>query len=103
MVLQADKVEVHPKEGGKEIERIVAAGNVRVITGSRSSLSDQVEYLEALDLLILSGNAKVIDGQNTITGPLIRVYLKEDRAEVEGNTVERPKFLFHPDSQKKKK
>ncbi len=101
MVLHADKVEVYPKDKGEDIERMVATGNVRVVHGSRASVSDRVEYVEEVGLLILTGHAKVVDGNNTITGPLIRVYLNEDRAEVEGNTVERPKFLFYPDSMKK--
>lgn len=100
MVLHADEVEVYPKDGGEDIERIVAVGHVRAMTASRSSVSDRLEYLENGGLLILTGNAKVSDGNNTITGPLIRVYLEEDRAEVEGNTSERPKFLFHPDTLK---
>ncbi len=101
MVLHAEKVEVYPKDKGKDVERIVATGNVRVVHGTRASVSDRVEYIEDGEFLILTGNAKVLDGNNTITGPLIRIYLNEDRAEVEGNTVERPKFLFYPDSLKK--
>lgn len=100
MVVHADEVEVHPGEGGEEIERIVATGNVRVMTGTRSSVSDRVEYLQQGSLLILTGNARVSDGNNTIAGPLIRVYLDEDRAEVEGNPSERPTFLFHPETMK---
>jgi lipopolysaccharide transport protein LptA len=103
MVLNADQVTVHPKDGGDDIERIVATGNVRVISGSRSSVSDRVEYVDDTEVLILTGNAKVMDGKNTIAGPVIRVYLKEDRAEVEGNNLERPKFLFHPDTMKSQK
>ncbi len=103
MVMHADKVDVQTANSGQDIERIVATGNARVISGSRSSMSDRVEYIEAQDFLILTGNARVSDGNNTISGPLIRVYLKEDRAEVEGSTAERPKFLFHPDTLKKTK
>lgn len=100
MVLHADAVEVHPAEGGEDIERIVATGHVQVMTGTRSSVSDRVEYLQQGALLILTGNARVSDGNNTIVGPLIRVYLDEDRAEVEGSPSERPTFLFHPETMK---
>jgi lipopolysaccharide transport protein LptA len=101
MVLHADKVDIFPGDGGESIDRIVATGHVRVISGSRASVSDRVEYLEETAVLIMTGHAKVQDGNNTITGPLIRVYLDEDRAEVEGNTVERPKFFFLPETLKK--
>ncbi|MEK6776104.1 MAG: lipopolysaccharide transport periplasmic protein LptA [bacterium] len=103
MVMHADKVDVQTANSGQDVERIIAQGNARVISGTRSSISDRVEYVQAQDLLVLTGNAKVSDGNNTISGPLIRVYLKEDRAEVEGSTGERPKFLFHPDTLKKPK
>ncbi|OIP63576.1 MAG: hypothetical protein CO150_05620 [Nitrospirae bacterium CG_4_9_14_3_um_filter_53_35] len=103
MVMHADQADVQTANSGQDIERVLAAGHVRVISGSRSSMSDRAEYIEAQDLLILTGNARVSDGNNTLSGPLIRVYLKEDRAEVEGSTAERPKFLFHPDTLRKTK
>jgi lipopolysaccharide export system protein LptA len=102
MVLHADRVEIYPKDKGQEIDKMVATGHVRVASGTRSSFSDHVEYIEESEILILTGNAKVSDGHNTITGPIIRVYLREDRTEVEGNTVERPRFLFYPDDLKEK-
>ncbi len=97
MVLYADRVELYPRERGKQIDKVVASGHVRVLDGSRSAWADRAEYIDATEILVLTGNAKVSDGQNTITGPLIRVYLREERTEVEGNTVERPRFLFYPD------
>ncbi len=100
MVLHADRVDTYPKNGGEDVERIVARGHVRVIQGSQTSVADQVEYLKQGELLILTGHARVSDGKNTVFGPLIRVYLDENRAEVEGNTVERPKFLFYPEERK---
>jgi len=96
MVLRADRVDVFPKEGGQAIERIQAQGNVRVTAGPRTSVSDRAEYWDAEALLLLVGNARLSDGKRTLTGPLIRVYLDQDRAEVEGDTVERPTFLFEP-------
>ena len=94
MVLRADRVDVFPKEGGQAVERIRAQGNVRVSAGGRTSVSDRAEYRDAEALLLLIGNARLSDGTRTLTGPLIRVYLDQDRAEVEGDTVERPTFMF---------
>lgn len=96
MILYADKVETYPKDGGEDLERVVATGHVKVINGTRTSVADRAEYLEEGEILLLTGNAKVSDSSNTLIGPVIRVYLNEDRTEVEGNTVERPKFLFYP-------
>lgn len=103
MVLYADRVQIHPGEEGTEIEKVVATGRVRVVDGSRSASSDRAEYMDAGEILILTGNAKLSDGQNTITGPLIRVYLREERTEVEGNGGERPRFLFYPDKLKQER
>jgi lipopolysaccharide export system protein LptA len=99
-ILYADRVETYPKQGGEDVDRIVAIGNVRVVRGSRLSMADRAEYLEAGELLILSGHAKISEGNNTISGAVIRVYLDEDRTEVEGDTVERPRFLFYPEDGK---
>jgi lipopolysaccharide export system protein LptA len=102
MILYADKVVTYPKDGGEDLERVIATGHVKVISGNRTSVADRAEYLEEGEILLLTGNAKVTDENNTLTGPLIRVYLNEDRTEVEGNTVERPKFLFYPEKGKDK-
>ncbi|NOY54051.1 MAG: hypothetical protein GXP58_10625 [Deltaproteobacteria bacterium] len=101
MILYADKVETYPENKGKDLKRVVATGHVKVISGTRSSVADRAEYLEEGEILVLTGNAKVYDGDNTLIGPVIRIYLNEDRTEVEGNTVERPKFLFYPGKGKK--
>jgi len=102
MILYADRVETYPENGGKDLKRVVATGHVKVISGPRTSVADRAEYLETGEILVLTGNAKVTDGDNTLIGPVIRVYLNEDRTEVEGNTVERPKFLFYPGTDQKK-
>jgi len=94
-------VETYPEKGGEDLKRVVATGHVKVISGTRTSVADQAEYLEEGEILVLTGNAKVSDGSNTLIGPVIRVYLNEDRTEVEGNTVQRPKFLFYPGKVKK--
>ncbi len=100
-ILYADRVETYPKKGAEDVDRIVATGNVRVVRGSRLSMADRAEYLESGELLILSGHAKITEGNNTISGAIIRVYLDEDRTEVEGDTVERPRFLFFPEEGKR--
>ncbi len=99
-ILYADRVETYPKKGAEDVDRIVAIGNVRVVRGSRLSTADRAEYRESEALLILSGRAKVSEGNNTVSGAVIRVYLDEERTEVEGDTAERPRFLFYPENGK---
>ncbi|WP_147821373.1 lipopolysaccharide transport periplasmic protein LptA [Salidesulfovibrio onnuriiensis] len=76
------------------IDRIVAKGNVRAEKGKTKGSCGKVTYQVADRILIMEDNPKLSDGPNSITGDVIRYYVKENRSEVVGNKGKRVEALF---------
>ena len=67
-----------------EIERIVAKGNVRMKRDKNSSTSDRATYTMDTGVLVLEGNPRLTDGENVITGEVVRYFMHENRSDVTG-------------------
>lgn len=77
--------------GAGELDRLVASGNVRMSAeGGRNGTCSKATYTAADGVLVMEGNPKVSDAENTITGEVIKYYTQENRSEVIGgkNRVE---------------
>jgi lipopolysaccharide transport protein LptA len=85
-----------------KVERFVAKGRVRIVTEQYTTDSQQAEYVQATDILTLTGpNSRVVSGSNVITGPKIVLQRSEGKAVVEGAGSERVKAVFSQDSREK--
>ena len=96
------KAEKSGKSGGApaglaagDVERLVAQGNV-VMTEpeGRSGSSDKATYTTGDGVLLMEGNPRLTDGENTITGETIRYYTQENRSEVIGGSKKRVEAVF---------
>jgi lipopolysaccharide transport protein LptA len=84
------------------VERFVAKGHVRIVTDQYTTDSQQAEYVQATDILTLTGpNSRVVSGGNTITGPKIVLQRAEGKAMVEGGGAERVRAVFSQESREK--
>jgi lipopolysaccharide export system protein LptA len=84
------------------VEKFVAKGRVRIVTDQYTTDSHQAEYVQATDILTLTGpNSRVVSGGNTITGPKIVLERAEGKAVVEGAGSERVKAVFSQESKEK--
>lgn len=93
----ADRTEVYLDEKGDRIARIVSTGNVRVVTRDcKTGTARRAEYTDLDQRLVLSGNARVWEDENVVTGETITIYLDEDRSVVEGGRQERVRAVIHP-------
>ena len=72
-----------PKGGG--LKSVVAEGTVRVRHGGREMTGDKAVFDGSEEIITVSGNTTVRDGNNSISGDRITVYLKEDRSVVENS------------------
>lgn len=82
---------------GEEIDRVVASGGVRMQRGTTEGTSESVTYLVGDNLLLMEGNPEIRDGKNTVTGKVIKFYVKENRSEVVGGNGKRVEaILFAP-------
>ncbi len=71
------------KGGG--VRSVVAEGTVRVRHGGREMTGDKAVFDGLADTITVSGNSTVRDGNNSISGDRITIYMKEDRSVVENS------------------
>lgn len=103
MRIWARKLTVYFAEGGKksatpgdtgEIEKIVAQGSVRLEREGKQGTCDKATYQVGPGVLVMEGDPQLADGDNSITGRVIRLYLKDNRSEVEGGGGKQVEAIF---------
>jgi lipopolysaccharide export system protein LptA len=83
--IKAQKLEVSfEPEGKRSLRKITARGNVEVTRGDESAHGEVAEYDPAAATIVLSQNAKLGSGANSVAGEKVMVYLNDKRAVVLG-------------------
>lgn len=96
-VQYADRMEVYLDERGDRVLRTTSTGSVRIVTRDcRTATARRAEYHDLEQRVILSGDARVWQDDNVVTGDTITIYLSQDRSIVEGGSQERAKAVFYP-------
>jgi len=102
-VQYADRVEVYLDEKGDRVVRTVSTGGVRIITRDcRTGTAQRAEYFDLDQRVVLSGNARVWQEDNVVSGDTITIFLSEDRSVVQGGKEERVKAVFYPRDETKR-
>lgn len=92
----ADRMEVYFDEKGNRVLRAVSTGSIRIITRDcRSATAKRAEYFDLEQRVVLSGNARVWQDDNVVSGDTITIYLSQDRSVVQGGHQERVKAVFY--------
>ncbi|MDR3203838.1 MAG: hypothetical protein LBV23_03715 [Deltaproteobacteria bacterium] len=92
---------VQPLEGNQSIHRVECEGTVKIQQANRLAVGDKALYLVKSQprRLILTGQARVWDGQSSVTGHQVVYYLDENRSRVESRQNQRVKaFIDQSDS-----
>ena len=93
----AERMEVCLDEKGDKVMRTVSTGAVRIITRDcRTGTAQRAEYYDAEQRVVLTGDARVWQDENVVTGERITIFLAEDRSMVEGGAGGRVKSIFYP-------
>ena len=96
-VQYADRMEVYLDEKGDRILRTVSTGTVKIITRDcRTGTARRAEYQDLEQRVVLSGNARVWQDDNVVSGDTITIFLAQDKSIVQGGKQERVKAVFHP-------
>ena len=95
------KTEMLAAEGGTELDKVEAKGNVLLIQGDRTASGDEALYLRESNRIILNGNATLREGKNVIRGDRVIVFLNEDRGVVESDH-QQVKAIIYPGETKTK-
>ena len=96
IVIYADVLEAMIVEDGKGIERVVADGNVKIQQGLRVASCKKAVFYNLDQKVVLTGDPRVWEGSNMVSGDEIILDIKQDRVEVKGGLGEGGKARIYP-------
>ena len=96
MVIYADSIEALIIEDGKGIERVTAGGNVKIQQGLRVANCQKAIFYNLDQKVILTGDPKVSEGENIVSGDEIIFDIDKDRMELKGGASGRGKAKIQP-------
>ena len=83
MVIFSDRISAFYTEEGK-IQKIIARGNVKINQQDRIATCLQATFFQPSQIIVLTGNPKVWQGSNIVSGGKITISLNEDKIDIEG-------------------
>jgi len=84
MVIYADSLEAVIIEDGKGIEKVVAGGNVKIQQGLRVANCQKAIFYNLDKRVVLTGEPKLSEGDNTVSGDEIIFDMDQNQVEVKG-------------------
>jgi lipopolysaccharide export system protein LptA len=78
----SDKLIVSYAETGKDVEKVEALGNARIVQQTRTGFADQAVYDSRNGRIVLTGTPRVVQGGDSISGKIITYYVDDDRSDV---------------------
>lgn len=87
----------------RQIDRVECHDNVKVVEGDRLAVGNTALYLaQSLPRrIILTGDARVWQGQDSLTGHQVTYFLDNDRSLVEGGPGGRVRTMYHQEKKPK--
>jgi outer membrane protein assembly factor BamD len=96
IVIYADSLEAVTSEDGKGIERVTAGGNVKIQQGLRVARCEKAIFYNLEQKVVLTGDPKVSEGKNIVSGDEIIFDIDKNRVEVKGGPSGRGKAKIEP-------
>jgi outer membrane protein assembly factor BamD len=96
VVIYADSLEAVIGEDGKAIEKVIAGGNVKIQQGLRVASCQKAIFYNLEKRVVLTGDPKVWEGENMVSGEEIIVDVEGNRVEVKGGMGGRGKAKIQP-------
>jgi lipopolysaccharide export system protein LptA len=96
VVIYADTIETKLLEEGKGIETVVADGNVKIQQGVRVGTGQKAVFYNLDRRVVLTGEPKVWEGENMVSGEEIIFNIDQNRVEVKGGSRGRGKVKIYP-------
>ncbi len=96
LTIYADKLVVHYKAEGGDLDRVEASGNVRIVQGDRLATAREGVYQSAEQKIVLTGDPKVFQGENTVSGKVITYFVNEEKSIVTGGPEARVEAVITP-------
>jgi lipopolysaccharide export system protein LptA len=85
-----------PLDGNQEIYRVDCEGSVKIQQGDKLAVGDKAVYLAKSEprRLILTGQARIWEGKNSVTGHQVVYYLDQNRSQVESQENQRVRAFY---------
>lgn len=93
--IRSDVLSARYDAGDGALQTVVAEGKVRVSQGAREMTGDKAVFDDSKETITVSGNTVMRDGDNSVSGGRVTIYLDEDRSVVE-NRGGRVKAVIFP-------
>ena len=84
VTLYADRIQAGYSRESGSIDRIEAEGNVRFLQEGREAGAARATFHNLEQRIVLSGGATLRQGQNTVQGETLTIFLRENRSVVTG-------------------
>jgi outer membrane protein assembly factor BamD len=99
IVIYADSLEAVIIEDGKGIDRVTAGGNVKIQQGLRVANCQKAIFYNLDRKVVLTGDPKISEGDNIVSGDEIIFDIEKDRFEVKGGTSGRGKVKIQSEKE----
>jgi lipopolysaccharide export system protein LptA len=84
ITLYADRIQADYSREAGAIDRIEATGNVRFVQEGREARSPKATFFNLEQRIVLSGGASLRQGQDTVQGETLTIFIRENRSLVTG-------------------
>ena len=100
VTIYGDRLTVKYTGEKREIEQVTVEGTVRIVQGTRVATGAKAILFHAEERIVLTGSPKVSDGNNSVQGQEITIYLNNQRSVVTGGADGRVNAVFTPQEDK---
>ena len=100
LTIYSDRLTVNYGDIKGDVDKIEAAGNVRIVQENRIGLASHAVYDSKTGRITLTGNPKVMQGADNITGVTITYFIDEDKSLVSGSGDSPVRAEIHPKPRK---
>jgi lipopolysaccharide export system protein LptA len=100
ITIYSNRLTIYYGEKKNDVEKIEADGNVRIIQENRIGTASHGVYESAKGRITLTGNPKVMQGTDTMSGNIITYFIDDDRSEVSSGPGRPVEVLIHPTTNK---
>jgi outer membrane protein assembly factor BamD len=103
MTIYADSIDALLAGEGQGIEKVIAGGNVKITQGVRTAQSQKAVFNNIEKKVVLTGEPKVWEGEQLISGDEIVFDMDRNRIEVKGGSGGRGKAKVYPKAESERK
>jgi lipopolysaccharide export system protein LptA len=96
VTIHADRLTIKYTGEKREIAQVIADGQVRIVQQEKLATGDKAIYYNQEERVVMTGSPKVTEGDNSVEGQEITLYLNEKRSVVSGGDGGRVKAIFTP-------